>query len=221
MDALWRTMKDSVGMFMRTRNYFWYRRFCFVLFFIAYIRSWAFRRQQVNLNSFFKKTLFVALNVKLTFLRNTENCKWKRKQRYMLYEEEVLMISHEKRLFPITMTKLPILKTTGICRLLTLCQRSQNVLYCKNRKGFRIAYDVLYHFTNRPRPAHNLSSQKNLKTKIVKIVLTIYIMNCKKNVMACCIAWFTAKFPLTWAVTNISIWVKLKWTLIICDDNIL
>lgn len=63
------------------------------------------------------------------------------------------------------MIKLPILTTTGICRLLTLCQRNQNVLYC-NIKGFKVAYDFfLYHFTNKPRPAHNLSSQDNFKTK--------------------------------------------------------
>lgn len=67
----------------------------------------------------------------------------------------------------------------------------------KNIKGFKIAY-VLYHFINRLRWAHNLSRQKNFETKIIKIVLTIY-MSCKKNVMPCHLAWFIAKFPLTWA----------------------
>lgn len=93
-----------------------------------------------------------------------------------------------KRLFfpIIIMTKLPVFKTTGICRLLTLCQRCQNVFYCKNIKSFKIAYDVLYHFTNRPRPVPNLSSQKNFKTKMIKILLCI--MSYKKNVMPCYVA---------------------------------
>ena len=104
----------------------------------------------------------------------------------MLYEENNDPSS--KRHFPVVvMTKLPVLKTTGICMLLTLYPRSQKVLYCKNIKGFKIAYDVSYHFTNRPRPACNLSSQKNFKTKMVKLYL-LYIVSCKKNVMPCCIA---------------------------------
>lgn len=113
----------------------------------------------------------------------------------MLSEENVLPISRLKKLFPkIIVTKLPVLKTNRICRIMTLCQRSQNVLYCKNIKCFKIAYDVLYHFTKRPKPAHNLPSQKNLKTNMIKIVLTvcvymciyICIRSCKKNVVPCC-----------------------------------
>lgn len=100
-------------------------------------------------------------------------------------KKNALMISHlKKTLFPsFILTKLPVLKTTRIHRLLTLCQKSQNVLYCKNIKSFEIAYDVLNHFTNRPRPAQNLSSQKNFKMKMIKIPLSI--MSYKKNMMPC------------------------------------
>ena len=131
----------------------------------------------------------MTLNVKLKFLKitNTENCKMEKGSIDRCFMRKI-MTFHLKRVFPIiVMTKLPALKTTGICRLLTLCQRSQKVHYCKNRKGFKIAYDVLYHFTNRPRPVHNLPSQKNLKTNIPKLYV-LYIVSCKKNVMPCCIA---------------------------------
>lgn len=100
-------------------------------------------------------------------------------------EKNEFMISNlkKKNFSNYHMTKLPVLKTTGICRLLTSHQRSQNVTLLQNIKSFKIAYDVVYHFTDRPRPAHNLSSQKSFKTRMITMLL--YRMGYKRNVMPC------------------------------------
>lgn len=178
MYAQQRTQKYPVGMLIRTPNIFAIGD----IFLIICNKILGFQKIS-KFKEHFK--ILVTLNGKLKFLKitNTENGKMKKGSRYM----RKIMTSHLKRLFAIIMTKLPVLKTTGICRLLTLCQRSQNVLYCKNIKGFKIAYDVLYHFTNRPRPGYNLSSQENSKTKMIKLYL-LHTVSCKKNVMPCCIA---------------------------------
>lgn len=91
----------------------------------------------------------------------------------MLYEGKVL-ISHLKKALPI-MIKLPILTTTGICRLLTLCQRNQNVLYC-NIKGFKVAYDFFFYTISPINQGQRITYQARttLKQKMIKIVLTIY-----------------------------------------------